>query len=123
MKEITAEIRYNVYYEYDLVSHTYREIPQNEIESIKINCAVDNIAVSQAVLTFSDGARGRYCYVSCVSTKKEFRRHGYASAVMRFAELICRQRGVKEIRLRATEEGKLLYRTIGYVADDPVEER
>jgi ribosomal protein S18 acetylase RimI-like enzyme len=111
---IVRETQGNMIYR-DFDDGTKREIQISPDRSAIFICAKQNDReVAWATLEFAKG----YCRVWAVSTDNDFRRRGYATALMRFAELICRQRGVPEIDLFASATGRLLYETLGYKMPD-----
>jgi len=64
---------------------------------------------------------GRDAFVDEVYVKEEFRGRGAGSAALRFAEEVCRGRGVRALHLeveRANPRAEALYRRAGFAAHD-----
>jgi len=57
---------------------------------------------------------GRAGYVQWMATEPAFRRQGYARAVLRAVLAWFGERGIDNVELHATEEGKSLYRSEGF---------
>lgn len=58
---------------------------------------------------------GNRAHLMNVYVKKEFRRHGLARKMLEFLIEEARTKGVTEISLDATEKGKPLYESVGFV--------
>jgi GNAT superfamily N-acetyltransferase len=53
-------------------------------------------------------------YVNAVYVKPAYRRHGIASRLMQLVVAWARERGCAGVRLRASEDGRFLYATLGF---------
>jgi GNAT superfamily N-acetyltransferase len=58
----------------------------------------------------------KYAYVNGVFVYPEYRRRGIARALMSMAIAWARERGCSYVRLRASEQGRLLYEAMGFTA-------
>ena len=75
--------------------------------------------VGMAIVTLADHYRGHvfgtpYASVHGVFVKPEYRRRGVASALVCAAEAWAQAHGMYLLRLRSTEMGKPLYRSLGF---------
>lgn len=75
--------------------------------------------VGCATISIADDYR-RYCFdmpvahVNAVYVRVEYRRRGIATTLMQLAIGWARERGCVRVRLRASEDGRFLYRQIGF---------
>jgi len=69
------------------------------------------LSVSPSALAFRD----RQATVAGVYTWPQYRRRGYARAVTEAVVQWCRERGCVKIRLRAAEQARTLYESLGFV--------
>ncbi|MFL6255606.1 MAG: GNAT family N-acetyltransferase [Pyrinomonadaceae bacterium] len=70
---------------------------------------------------FSIEFRGRDAFIDELFVKEEFRGRGAGAAALRFAEGLCRQRGVRALHLeveRGNTRAQSVYRRAGYVDHD-----
>lgn len=63
-----------------------------------------------------DHPSGRRAHIMNVYTRKSFRRQGIAISMMNMLIEEAKQRGVTEVSLDATEDGRLLYEKCGFAA-------
>lgn len=60
-------------------------------------------------------------WIGMVLTHPEFRRRGLAKTLLRHVLAVADSRGIATVKLDATEMGEPLYRSLGFVAEQPVE--
>ena len=86
----------------------------------------DGQPVGCATITIADDYR-RYCFgilsahVNAVYVKPVYRRRGLAARLMKLALEWARERGCKRVRLRASEQGRFLYDSLGFHAGREME--
>lgn len=81
-----------------------------------IDC--DGELVSTATLTcYGD----RLAWIGMLLTRPEFRRRGFARQLLERALHEADARGIRTVKLDATEQGEPLYETLGFIAEQPVE--
>jgi GNAT superfamily N-acetyltransferase len=60
-------------------------------------------------------------WVGMVLTSPEYRRQGLARQLMKDVITIAQQRGIRTLKLDATDEGCTLYESLGFIVEKPVE--
>ena len=83
-------------------------------------------AVGCATISILDDYRNfvfnqRAAHVNAVFVKPAYRRRGIARRLMELAVAWARERGCRRVRLRASDEGRLLYQTLGFAAGREME--
>lgn len=83
-------------------------------------------AVGCATISILDDYRNfvfnqRAAHVNAVFVKPAYRRRGIARRLMELAVAWARERGCTRVRLRASDEGRLLYQTLGFAAGREME--
>jgi GNAT superfamily N-acetyltransferase len=60
-------------------------------------------------------------WIGMVLTRPEYRRQGLARQLMEDVVAIAQRRGVRTLKLDATDEGRPLYESLGFIVEKPVE--
>jgi GNAT superfamily N-acetyltransferase len=63
----------------------------------------------------------RLAWIGMVLTRPEYRRRGLAKKLMEDAIAIAERGGIRTLKLDATDEGRPLYESLGFVVEQPVE--
>jgi GNAT superfamily N-acetyltransferase len=76
-----------------------------------------NIVATATLLPYA----ASLAWVGMVLTRPEYRRHGLARQLMEDVIAIAQRRGVRTLKLDATDEGRPLYESVGFIVEKRVE--
>jgi predicted GNAT family acetyltransferase len=90
-----------------------------QLSAIGCRCIAENgrIAATTTLLPYGTSL----AWIGMVLTRPEYRRQGLARQLMEDAIATAQGRGIRTLKLDATDEGRPLYESLGFIVEKPVE--